>query len=133
GLNYLGNRGLKIIRSRNVNLRPAGTNAYGVTFTSIDPRKVQDNVAESSGSSTYHGLAVTATKRYRSNYQFQVSYTLSKAIDDVTDFITDLQPANQLDLQNERSLSSFDQRQRFVINGMVKTPGDISVAPIMTF
>ena len=144
GLNYLGNRGLKIIRSRNINLKPAGANAYGVTFTSIDPRKVQDNVAESSGSSTYHGLAVTATKRYSNNYQFLVSYTLSKVIDDVTDFITDLQPANQLDLRNERSLSSFDQRHRLVVSSVLTSPfergvgagkalADVTVAPIVTY
>jgi hypothetical protein len=132
-LNYLGNHGSKVLRSRNVNLRQNGTNAFGPTFGSIDPRYIQDNVAESSGGSIYHGLAVGVTKRLSARYQFQVAYTLSKAIDDVTDFITDLQPANQLDLRSERSLSSFDQRQRFVINGMVKTPGDVTIAPIMTY
>ena len=40
----------------------------------------------------------TDSKRYSNHYQLQVSYTLGKAIDDTTDFITDLQPANQLDM-----------------------------------
>ena len=73
---------------------------------------------ESSGSSIYHGLALSASKRYSNHYQLQVSFTLGKAIDDTADFITDLQPANQLDLRNERSLSSFDQRHRLVISGV---------------
>ncbi len=143
-LSYLGNHGSKVIRSRNVNLQQTGTNAYGPTFGPINPRLVQDNIAESSGGSIYHGLAVGATKRYGNNYQFQVSYTLSKAIDDVTDFITDLQPANQLDLRAERSLSSFDQRHRLVVSGVLGSPFDqstgagkvlanITVAPIMTY
>src|SRR5262249_57598671 len=73
-----------------------------------------------------------------------VSYTFAKAIDDVTDFITDLQPADQLDLRAERSLSSFDQRHRLVVSGVVGSPFDettgvgkvlanVTVAPIVTY
>ena len=46
--------------------------------------------------------------------------------------ITDLQAANQLDLRGERSLSSFDQRQRLVLNGVFSLPADVTVAPIFT-
>jgi len=122
GATYLANRGLKLIRSRNVNLRQVGTNAYGPVFGAIDPRILQDNRVESSGSSMYHGLTLNVTKRFARYYQFQTSYTLSKAIDDTTDFITDLQAANQLNLQGERSLSTFDQRQRLVVSGVFQSP-----------
>jgi hypothetical protein len=143
-LSYLGNHGSKIIRSRNINLQQNGSNAYGPTFGPVNPRLVQDNIAESSGGSIYHGLAAGLTKRYSSRNQFQVSYTLSKAIDDVTDFITDLQAANQLDLRAERSLSSFDQRHRLVVSGVIGSPfdtatgvgkvlSDVTVAPIFTY
>jgi hypothetical protein len=143
-LNYLGNRGVKLIRSRNVNLQQAGRNQFGPVFSSINPLILQDNIAESSGSSIYHGMAMSVTKRYSSNVQLQVSYTLSKAIDDTTDFITDLQPANQLDLHGERSLSSFDQRHRLVVSGVLRSPlerglglgkalADLTVAPIFTY
>jgi hypothetical protein len=133
---YLGNRGLKLIRSRNVNLRQVGTNAYGTTFGPIDPRILQDNRVESSGSSIYHGLSLNLTKRVSRYYQFQAAYTLSKAIDDTTDFITDLQAANQLDLRSERSLSTFDQRQRLVISGVFRSPFDrvlsgMTLSPIL--
>jgi len=131
--NYIGNRGVKQIRSRNINLRQIGTNAFGPTFGPINPAFLQDNRVESSGTSIYHGLAVSATKRYSDRYQLQVSYTLAKAIDDTTDFITDLQPANQLDLRNERSLSSFDQRHRLVISSVVDPYWGITVAPIFTY
>src|SRR5262249_9833574 len=116
--NYIGNRGVKQVRSRNINLRQVGTNVYGPTFAPINPAILQDNWAESSGSSIYHGVAISASKRYSDHYQLQVAYTLAKAIDDTTDFITDLQAANQLNLRGERSLSSFDQRQRLVISGI---------------
>ena len=122
GISYLGNRGVKVIRSRNVNLQQIGTNAFGPTFGPIDPRILQRSEVESSGSSMYHGMALNAIKRYNNNYQFQVSYTFSKAIDDTTDFITDLQAANQLDLRSERGLSSFDQRHRLVVSGLITAP-----------
>lgn len=144
GVNYMGNHGVHLIRSRNTNLMQTGTNAYGPTFGPIDPRLVQRNVAESSGNSIYHGMALSVKKRFSHNNQFQVSYTLSKAIDDVTDFITDLQAANQLNLRAERSLSSFDQRHRLVVSGILNSPfeagrgwrgafADISFAPIVTY
>src|SRR5262245_44350398 len=131
--NYIGNRGVKLIRSRNVNLRQTGTNAYGPVFSPINPAILQDNRVESSGSSIYHGLAVSAAKRYSNHYQVQVSYTLGKAIDDTVDFITDLQPANQLDLRNERSLSAFDQRHRLIVSGVLDPIAGITVSPIFTY
>src|SRR5207253_292290 len=91
------------------------------------------NRVESSGSSIYHGLALSATKRYRQHYQFQISYTLSKAIDDTTDFITDLQPAHQLNLRAERSLSSFDQRHRLVVSTVADPFAGVTIAPIFTY
>src|SRR5207244_7153004 len=57
----------------------------------------------------------------------------SKAIDDTTDFITDLQPANQVNLKSERGLSSFDQRQRLVVNSVLGLPFDVTLAPIFTY
>jgi hypothetical protein len=143
-VNYLGNRGVKLIRSRNINLRQVGVNSYGPTFAQLDPQVLQESRVENSGSSIYHGMAVSATKRYSDNYQFQLSYTLSKTIDDTTDFITDLQPANQLNLRGERSLSSWDQRHRLVISGVLTSPfqqaggittllAGITVSPIFTY
>jgi hypothetical protein len=131
--NYIGNRGVKLIRSRNTNLRQTGTNAFGPVFGPINPLILQDNSAESSGSSTYHGLAISGTKRYSNRYLLQVSYTLGKAIDDTTDFITDLQAANQLNLRAEKSLSAFDQRHRLVISSVVDPFAGITVAPIFTY
>ncbi len=143
-LNYLANRGVGVLRSRNANIRQVGTNAFGPVFGPINPRILQDNYVEASGSSIYHGFALSALKRFSNNRQFQVSYTLSKTIDDTTDFITDLQPANQLDLRNERALSSFDQRHRLVVSSVLTSPfdrgvgigrvlADVTLSPIVTY
>jgi hypothetical protein len=128
---YLGSRGTKVLRSRNVNLRIAGLNRFGPVFGPIDPGILQDNRVESSASSTYHGLALTLAKR-AGRQHLHIAYTLSKAIDDTTDFITDLQPANQLDLRSERALSSFDQRHRLVVAAVFQAPIRLTVAPIYT-
>jgi len=142
-VDYLLNRGVKLLRSRNVNLQVVGSNAFGPSFGPIDPGLLQDNHVESSGSSIYHGMTATLKKRFNDFHQLQVSYTVSKAIDDTVDFITDLQPANQLNLAGERSLSAFDQRNRLVISGVFVTPferefgigqvlADVTVSPIIT-
>jgi hypothetical protein len=99
-----------------------GNNAFGRTFGPINPSILQDNQIESSATSVYHGATVRMTRRFKHNYQFQLSYTLSKVIDDSTDFIGDLQPADQMNLRGERSLSSFDQRHRLVASGSFETP-----------
>src|SRR6185369_15395651 len=99
----------------------------------INPTILQDSRVESSGSSIYHGMALSVTKRYSDHFQLQASYTLSKAIDDSVDFITDLQAANQLNMRNERSLSAFDQRHRLVVSGVADVVHGIMVSPIFTY
>ena len=142
-VSYLMNKGTKILRSRNTNLRIAGSNEFGPTFGPVDSSVFQNNQVESSGSSIYHGMTATLRKRFSDFHEFQVSYTFSKALDDTTDFIMDLQAANQLDLQAERALSAFDQRHRFVLSGVFTSPfergfgfgrllADLSLSPIVT-
>ncbi len=117
-LDYGLNRGVHLVRSRDVNVNQVGPNEFvGVQ----DPRFVQINQIETSGSSIYHGFSANLRKRFSRNYAFNVAYTLGKAIDDTTDFITPLQPNNQANLRGERSLSSFDQRQRFVVSGVLQS------------
>ncbi|MDA2925573.1 TonB-dependent receptor, partial [Acidobacteria bacterium AH-259-L09] len=149
-VDYLLNRGVHLIRSRDTNVRQVGPNQFQLfpspTLLALDPRFVQVNMIETSGSSIYHGFSLSLRKRFSRNYSAMLSYTLGKVIDDTTDFITPLQPNNQADLRSERSLSSFDQRNRLVISGIWQSPhrlsssnsllrnvfADWSVAPIVT-
>ena len=143
-MDYLLNRGVHLVRSRDVNVNPVGPNSF--TLPGRDPAFVQINMIETSGSSIYHGFTAALRKRFSRQHSFMVSYTLGKAIDDTTDFITQLQPNNQTDLRSERSLSSFDQRHRLVVSGVWQSPrrfdssqgflnnllADWTVAPIVT-
>src|SRR5439155_11485893 len=56
------------------------------------------------------------------NFSGTANYTFSKAIDDVVDFNADFQAADQSNLRAERALSAFDQRQKFVVYGIISTP-----------
>ena len=60
------------------------------------------------------------------------SYTLSKTLDDASDF--DEQPQNPFDLAAEHALSRQNQQQRFVFNALwnLPIPGQIELAPLIT-
>ena len=141
-LDYVLNRGVHLIRSRDVNVRAVGPNRFALP--ALDPRFIQINMVETSGSSIYHGFSLSLRKRFARNYSTMASYTLGKVIDDTTDFITPLQPNDQTDLGAERSLSSFDQRHRLVVSGLPyrlsrgkgffgNLVADWTIAPIVTW
>ncbi len=74
------------------------------------------------GTSDYNGLSVNLKKRFSSNYEFLVSYTWSHAIDDSTDVVsTSDSPQSNFAPNAERSVSTFDQRHRFVLSGVYNT------------
>ncbi len=144
-LDYLLNKGNGLIRSRDINVRQVGPNRF--ELPGLDPRFIQVGLVETSGSSIYHGFTAALRKRFGRNYALNLAYTLGKSIDDATDFTTQNQANNQNDLRAERSLSTFDQRQRLVISGVWESPhrtasgngfwtnfmADWVVAPIVTW
>ncbi|HYO81924.1 MAG TPA: TonB-dependent receptor [Bryobacteraceae bacterium] len=94
---YLGVRGLRLPRSRDINVAGAEL----LTGTAVDlsgaanaiqyyrrpaarpnPNFGRITVAESTANSIYHGGFVQVQKRYSRNVQFMASYTWSKVIDD---------------------------------------------------
>jgi hypothetical protein len=168
---YLFTRGVHLPRTRNINLLPpvalTAGNAAALGFSSptpqqlgrpvfgpgrVDPRFDAVYQLEDSASSTYHGLTLALNKRLSNEFELLASYTLSKTIDDASDF--DEQPANPYDLRAERALSRQDVRQRFVLSALFDLPfgddeedkggskerdgllaevlGHIEVAPIVT-
>jgi Carboxypeptidase regulatory-like domain len=134
--NYIFASTLKITRARDMNIlpRPVGplgipdwTAASGCTGAAItscfrDPLLFQENVYESSARAFYHGMIVEISKRFRGNVSLAGSYTLSKAIDEVTDYNSDFQPNDQTNVRLERALSAFDQRHKFVIYAYLQSP-----------
>ncbi len=81
---------------------------------------------ETTARSRYDALQVQLRGRFRRALQFQASYTLSKALDDVSD-VFDLAgasalPQNSLRPQLERGPASFDTRHRFAYNFIYELP-----------
>jgi hypothetical protein len=77
---------------------------------------------ESSASSNYHGLTLTARKRLSRSHQLLASWTWSHAIDDATDVQTFEEPQDNSNVRLDRGNSNFDQRHRLVLSGVFESP-----------
>jgi hypothetical protein len=136
---FLFARGVRLSRTRNVNLLPPVLltldNAASLGIPNPFPQQLGrlvfpptrlssqfDNIYqwENHASSVYHGLSLSLSRRLSNEMSFSGSYTFSKAIDDASDF--DEQPENPYSLHAERALSSNDQRHRFVFSGTFDLP-----------
>jgi hypothetical protein len=86
----------------------------------VNPLLFNNNVFFSTAGAIYQGGTLELKKRYSRHFTVMASYTYSKAMDDSQDF--DYWSSNQVQLAQERALSSFDQRHRLVIAGMIESP-----------
>jgi hypothetical protein len=118
---YLHVRGEHIILSRNVNV-PRFAASTGV-FNLGRPDSRFGNVSrfESSGDSYYDGMVVSFKRRFSRWAQSRVSYTLSKAIDDVGNAFF-FSPQDNFNLRDERGLADNDQRHRLAVSGLFEAP-----------
>ncbi len=140
---YLYNRGIFLTRNRDVNqfkrtgpVNPNNPNggatfirfptaaqaAAGLTSDFRNPFRFQDNLYESSANSFYNAGTFAVRRRFSQNFSVNAHYTISKTIDEVTDFNSDFSAQNPLDLRADRALSSFDQRHRVVVSGVFQMP-----------
>jgi outer membrane receptor for ferrienterochelin and colicin len=163
---FLFARGVRLSRTVNVNLPPpvllTPQNATSLGIPDpfpqqlgrlvFSPERFSPQFAdiyqwENHSSSIYDGLSLSVNRRLSNEIEFSGSYTLSKAIDDASDF--NEQPENPYLLHAERALSANDQRHRFVLSGTFDLPfgdeeeggklgtvsklfGNIETAPILT-
>jgi hypothetical protein len=108
--------------------------------------QLQHTTYESIGSSIYHGLTASLTKRFTHGLQFHVNYTWSKSIDNVIDFASFQNWFRPGELNLFRAISVFDIPHKIVANAVYKTPfksgtgnffntmlADISIAPIVAW
>jgi len=84
------------------------------------------NMFETSAASRYNSLQLELRGRFRRSLQYQASYTLSKANDDVSD-VFDLAgafalPQNSLTFAGEWGPANFDIRHRFSYNFIYRIP-----------
>lgn len=136
---YLFVRGIQLPRTVNVNLLPpvllttASAPAFGILNPTpqqlgrevfppsrLNPLFTDIYHLQDAAGSTYHGLLLTMTRRVSHEIGFSGSYTVSKTIDDGSDFQE--QPQNPYDLRAERALSLNHQAQRFVFSGVFDLP-----------
>jgi hypothetical protein len=95
------------------------------------------------GSTWYRGMTVSLTKRYRHHHQFQLSYTLSKAENNIDDYLSVTEftgfgrnPADPTGLplgfnpDYDKGPGALDQRHRVVFSGLVRLPGDFALSTI---
>jgi len=114
---YLFVRGVKLSRTRNINLVSPGPQ-FGPQR--VDPKFDDIYELEDSANSRYQGLSLTLNRRMSNELEFSGSYTLSKAFDDASDF--NEQPQNPFNLRPEWAVSRQDQRHRFVFNALWELP-----------
>ncbi len=129
---------LKLTRTRDANLLPApvdpqlGIRVWSDPRYFVDPLIAQRNVFESTANADYKGLILEVTRRFSNGFSFNANYTLSQAMDDVVDYNSDFEAADQANLRAERALSSFHQRHKVVAWALWNAPWKLKVAPLFT-
>lgn len=138
-------RGSDLTRTRNANLSAPvattvpiynGATPTGETFTFLRspatrpiPAFQRISLFESTAKSFYQGLSLELNRRFADRWQFNMSYTLSKAKDDKPDQ-TSVVPGggddakiaeNQFDLSGEYGRSDLDVRHRFIFSPVYET------------
>ena len=123
---------------------PGCVDATGGPLYAPTTGQFQHTTYASNGSSIYHGMTVSLTKRYSSGLQFQVNYTWSKTIDDTIDFASFQNWFRPSRINLYRAVSVFDIPHIFVANAVYRTPfkagqgkvldsilADITISPIL--
>jgi hypothetical protein len=102
----------------------AGSPCAGANIVNcfVNPLLLQSNQYSSVGAALYQGVILELKGRLSKNFSLLANYTYSKAHDDVLDFNSDYGPNDQTCLSCEHSLSTFDQRHKIVIAGVLDSP-----------
>ena len=118
GYQYLRGQDLIIAINQNVpSCVASGTN----NGCRPNPNYANNSQYSSEADSTYHALQLSFVQRPMSWGYYRVSYTLSKAMNNVGEFFFS-QPIDPFDLSKDWGRSDDDQRHRLVINGAVNSP-----------
>jgi len=117
---YQYTRGEDLIISINQNV--PGCVATG-TNNGCRPNPAYGNNSQYSplATSSYHGVHVSFVQRPTRWGSYRVSYTVSRAMDDVGEFFFS-SPIDPFDLSKDWGRSDDDQRHRLVVNGAIASP-----------
>jgi outer membrane receptor protein involved in Fe transport len=135
---YVGSKGTKLFRYRDINqppvprittARPFDNGPFapsGGTFFYV-------NQLETSANSNYHALQTSFTLRNRRGWSSMINYTWSHSIDNASDgqdYVANAtQPDNSFRADLERGNSNFDSRHRFVWSFSYDIPNLIDAHP----
>lgn len=125
-IGYFGSKGTHLRMSRNINQFINGVRPFQrLSSTSpIRPGATLGNITEigSAGNSSYNALWISANQRLSYGLQFNASYTWSKSIDYNSLNSQGIVVQDSYNLRNDRGLSAYDARHRFVTNLIYEMP-----------
>ena len=137
-VDYINNKGSHLIRRIDTNAPssvPAGTLRPVAAADATRPvvpvpggfRLVEQD--ESTGSSQFHGLYLSARKRFSHSFAYDIAYTLSKIENDTDDI--NFRPVDSRRADDEFGPSLNDRLHVFALNGHVRVPLEIELMPIL--
>ena len=123
-LGYVGSKGTKLFRVRDINQAVAGTGGtvqQRRPFNSAYPQFAGIYQLEASASARYNALQVLLRRRLSRGLTLFVSHVWSHSIDDASNGFCSCTagvalPQNSFDARSEKAVSGFDQRHRFTLN-----------------
>jgi hypothetical protein len=119
GYDYLRGRGLIAQINQNVPSCVASGSNNGCRPVAA---YANNNQYSAAGSSSYHGLHVSVRQRAGKWGSYRVSYTLSKAMNNVGENFFN-SPIDPFDISKDRGRSDEDQRHRLTLNGTLLAMG----------
>jgi len=124
-LSYLAAEARHLVWTRNLNV-PLTPGAGTLKLRRPRPYFGAINLRDPGGSSSYHGFAVKAEKRYASGLTFLGSYTWSHSLDDgagtLDDGTTGAGVRNPYNMRLHRGNSAYDVRHVLVVSGVYDLP-----------
>jgi Carboxypeptidase regulatory-like domain/TonB dependent receptor-like, beta-barrel len=94
-----------------------------------DPDYGNNSQYSAAGDSNYHGLHVSFVQRPAAWGHYRVSYTLSKSMNDVSEFFFS-SPIDPFDVSKDWGRSDDDQRHRLVLSGTLESPNQVPTSSI---
>jgi hypothetical protein len=126
GYQYL--RGANLLLSINQNV-PTCVASGANNGCRPDPNYANNSQYSSEGASSYHGVHVSLAQRSTRWGQYRISYTLSKAMNNVGEFFFS-SPIDPSDLSKDWGRSDDDQRHRLVISGAIQSSMAPATSPL---
>ncbi len=123
---YSWNRGVHLLRSRNINAP-----TLGASGDPVFPFPGQGAILlyESTGFSNRHELRLSLRTNFNPKLTLFGFYTLSSTKSDTDG--AGSQPANPFDLTNEYGRAGFDARHQFFVSGSMTLPWNLRVTPYL--